>query len=289
MRAELPWLALALCFVCSLPTFDWLRLGYYIAGQPSPNYWMNGTILASWPFAVVLFAQSYGQLQHPRASWWRWEMLWLLLLMVSKPSYVFVFGVVYPLFFLKTHGWRHPALRWHLLPLVIGALAVVVEYWLVFLHPNSVYVHDFNGGRASGVVLKWAFVWSLWSTNIPLSILAAAAFPLAVSWAYWREVRHHLLWQYAWAGFGVALLISLSFMQQGDEYYAWNFRYQHYISAYLLYAVSAFLLWERAPVRSVFKVKFWKNKHAWLWLLFGLHLLSGIVYLLKCWISKTHY
>ncbi len=287
--AGLSWLALALGFVCSLPTTDWFRLGYYMAGQPSPNYWMNGTILASWPFALVLFAQSYEQLERPRPSWWRWQMLWLWLLVVSKPSYIFVFALVYPVFFLKKHGWRHPALRWHLLPLVVGALAVLIEYWLIFLQPDSVYVRDFNGGRPSGVVLKWAFVWSLWSTNIPVSIVAAMAFPLAAAITYWKEFRQNLLFQYAWAGFGVALLISLSFMQQGDEYYAWNFRYQHYIAAYLLYAVSACLLWQKMPLGEAFQGQWHVKKNAWLWSLFGLHLLSGVVYLIKFWITKEHY
>lgn len=280
------WLALALAFVCSLPTADWWIKGYYIAGQPSPNYWMNGTLAVSYPFAIVLFWQSYRQLLKPSSTWWRWQLLLIVLLVCSKPSYLFVFGLVYPVFLVAKH-FRNPGILFaHLAPLALAGILLAIEYYLVFIHPKSVYVRDFNRGQVSGVDFRLLEVWRLYSSNIPVSVLAAIVFPLSVALSYWAELRRSLLFWYAWAGFGVSLAISAAFMQTGAEYYNWSFRFQHYIAAYLLFLVSVLFVWEKVRLN----VNCLKEKKMW-WCvgMFALHLVSGIFYLTKMWWTKSYY
>lgn len=278
------WLSLALAFVCSLPTADWWIRGWYITGQPSPNYWMNGTVLASWPFAIVLFWQSYRQLQQPEAAWLRWQLLWLVLLVFSKPSYALVLAVVYPIFLLGRQGFTK-TVGWNFFLLVLFLLLLVAQYYLVFLYPESIYVKEFNRGQSSGVVLRPFAVWRLYSGNIGFPILAGVAFPLGIALAYWRELRHKLLFWYAWAGFIVALAISAVFMQTGEESYTWAFRFQHYIAAYLLFVVSVLFVWEKIRANN------YRLDHISIWvvLLFLLHLVSGFIYLGKMWWTKSYY
>ncbi|MCB0527119.1 MAG: hypothetical protein KDC65_01485 [Saprospiraceae bacterium] len=278
------WLALLLAFTASLPTFDWWLRGQYLIGQASPNYWMNGTVLVSWPFAVMLFKQSFRQLQQPAAGWW-WQMLiWLLLLLISKPAYGLVFATVYPVFLIGRHGFVRAA-WWQLLALGIFGLYLILEYYLVFLQESSVYVRDFNRGRMSGVQICLFCVWRMYASNIPLSVLASAAFPFGVAIAYWRSLRHKLLFWYAWAGFFAALLIGAAFIQTGDEYYTWAFRFQNYIASYLLFTVSAMFVLEQYfdnANRPDARIK-------WLAFLFLCHLISGIVYLANMWWTRSHY
>lgn len=280
------WLALALGLVCSLPTADWWIKGYYLAGQPSPNYWMNGTLAVSYPFAIALFWQSYRQLQAPAAGWWRWQLLWIVLLAVSKPSYLFVFGLVYPAFLLWRHWQNRRILPAHLAPLVLAGLLIVLEYYLVFLHPQSVYVQDFNRGQPSGVVFRPFEAWRLYTSNIPFSILAAALFPLSVAVLFWAELRSRLLFWYSWAGFGVSLAISAAFMQTGEEFYNWSLRFQQYIAAYLLFLASVIFVWEKIRLNG-YRVS--ERKLKWCAALFSLHLVSGVVYLLKMWWTRSYY
>lgn len=273
-----------LALVGSLPTLDLLYRGWYVMGQPSPNYWMNGTLLASWPFALILFWQSYQQLLHPVKGWWKWMLLWLLLLLVSKPSYAFVFGLVYPLFLLGRHGWTS-TIRWQLMPFIVLALLLVLEFYLIFLQPDSVYVKQFNHGQKSGVSICLFCVWSSFSSNIPLSILVSVLFPLGLTIAFWPEMRQKLLFWYAWAGFGAALAISAIFAQTGEEFSCWNFRWQTYIASYLLFMVSAMLAWEQFLQHHrqlTPRLKFLLG-------LFALHLLAGIGYLIKMFWSQSHY
>lgn len=285
-KTSFEWLALALGLVCSLPTPDWWSRGQYIIGQASPNYWMNGTLAVSYPFAILLFWQSYRQLQHPEAGWWRRQMLLIVLLALSKPSYLFVYVLVYPIFLIGHHFRSPRVLLGQLAPIGLVVLLLAVEYYLVFTHPRSVYVHDFNRGNPSGVVVRPLEVWRLYSSNIPLSILASVFFPLVVAGLYWAELRTRLLFWYAWAGFAAAIIVSAAFMQTGEEFYTWNFRYQHYIAAYLLFLVSALFVWEkiRAGRHPSGGAKLW-----WCVGVFALHLASGFVYLAKMWWSKSHY
>ena len=278
------WISLTLAFVCSLPTLDWATKGWYIIGQASPNYWMNGTLLASWPFALVLFWQSYRQLQRPQADWWRWMLLWLVLLVISKPSYAFVFASVYPLFLVGRHGLGL-AVRWQLMPFAILALLLVVEFYLIFWQKDSVYVKQFNSGNKSGVEICLLCVWQVFSTNIPVSILASALFPLGVAAVYWQELRQKLLFWYVWAGFMAALVISATFAQTGEEFSCWNFRWQTYIASYLLFMVSALLVYEKIRAEN-FRLH-WRS--ITVIALFGLHLISGMVYLVKMWWTQSHY
>ncbi len=278
------WLTFAIAFVCSLPTLDWVSKGWYIIGQPSPNYWMNGTLLASWPFALVLFWQSYQQLLKPSAGWWRWMLLWLILLVVSKPSYAFVFALVYPLFLIGRHGFIR-AVRWQLLPFGILGLLLALEFYLIFWHKDSVYVKQFNHGNQSGVQVCLFCVWRLFSSNILGSVMAACLFPLGVAVVYWQEIRRKLLFWYAWAGFLTALVISATFAQTGEEFSCWNFRWQAYIASYLLFMVSSMLVWEKIQ-QEQFK---WNARSKSVASLFLLQLLSGLLYLGKMLWTQSHY
>ena len=281
---QVSWLAFAMAFVCSLPTLDWITKGWYIIGQPSPNYWMNGTLLASWPIALVLFWQSYQQLLRPTAIWTCWMMLWLFLLVISKPSYAFVFAVVYPVFLVGRHGLIR-TVRLQLLPFGVLALLLALEFYLIFWQADSVYVKQFNNGNKSGVDICLFCVWRTFSSNLFISVLAGSLFPLGVAIVYWQDMREKLLFWYAWAGFWVALAISATFAQTGEEFSCWNFRWQTYIASYLLFMVSTMLAGERIlsekgllSVRSKILIG-----------LFALHFFSGLVYLLKMFWTQSHY
>jgi hypothetical protein len=277
------WLALALAWVASWPSVDWWQRGWYMFGQVSPNYWMNGTLIASWPWAVWLFWCSYRQLQAPQAGWWKEQLVLTGLLLLSKPSYLLVYLPLYPVFLLARHGWRR-ATAWHVLPILGIFLVLLVEYYLVFCHPDSVYVKDFNQGENSGVVFSWATVWRLHTANIPLAVLSSLAFPLLTAFLYFSELRHRLLFWYAWSGMGVAMLLALSFMQTGAEYYNWSFRFQLYIAAYILFLVSAIWLWEQVQ----------RQRGHWSWremvavLAAAMHLIAGLGYWCHWWWTRGH-
>ena len=278
------WLAFALAIVCSLPTMDWITKGWYIMGQPSPNYWMNGTLLASWPFALVLFWQSYHQLLRPQAGWWRWMLLWLVLLVVSKPSYAFVFAVVYPLFLMGRHGFGR-VVRIQLLPFAVLGLLLALEFYLIFWQKDSVYVKQFNNGHQSGVEICLFCVWQVFSSNILVSVLASVLFPIGVAVIYWQDLQRKLLFWYAWTGFFAGLAISVTFAQKGEEFTCWNFRWQTYIASYLLFVVSTVLVWEKIRDNGFRLNRCSKVIIA----LFILHLISGLTYLVKMGWTQSHY
>jgi hypothetical protein len=233
----------------------------------------------------MLFWESWRQLERPDMRWAGRMLAWIALLLVSKPSYLFVFAVVYPPMLLWRHGWKNRALWAQFAVLAAAGALLVLEYWLVFRQSDSIYVREFNKGQQSGVVIAPFFVWRHYTGNIGLSVLMALLFPLAVLGAWYRETLKNLLLVYAWASMGVALLVSATFMQTGEEYLAWNFRWQHYLAAYNLFLVSAAFAWKKWQAQQ-YRLD-WRMRG--LCFIFTLHLLSGIIYLGKMWWTKLYY
>ena len=276
------WLAIALMFVNSLPTFELFTRGCYVCYSPAPNNWMNRTVWLSWPIAVMLFGQSYAQLQCPEVRWWRSLALWLLLLLATKPSYGFVFVSVYPVLLVIRHGFS-AAVRSHLLVLLVMLGGIALEYALLYLSPNSLYVQAYNHGEQSGMTIQPFRLWAMYSDNIAVSILSALLFPMLVTTFWWRSIRKKLLFQYVWLGCLSGMLMSVLFVEKGDFYYAWNMRWQVYICSYLCFVVSAAFVWQKWQgwQRSTILTRVAS-------ICFLLHLFSGCVYLLHYYQTK-HY
>lgn len=83
---------------------------FYIRSFPS-NIWHNSTIIASTPFAVLLFWQSCKQLRSWTALGFLNILLLVSLIALLKPSYIFVYILAFPLtalvvkkYFLKAAG-----------------------------------------------------------------------------------------------------------------------------------------------------------------------------------------
>ncbi len=287
------WLAASLALVTSLPTLDIIIKKWYIVGQPSPNYWMNGTLLASWPFALILFWQSWKQLERgPDRRWTLWMCLWLFAVAFSKISYALVFAVIYPLFLIGQFGLKNAAVRWQLLPFIGLAILVAIQYYLVFLNPDSVYVRDFNHGQPSGVIINPLVAWQMWTTSIHMSIVAGVAFPIAVAYVWWQDLKKKLLFWYAWANFAFGALIYLLFQQTGEEYYTSAFRFQNYITAYILYMVSLIYVWERMrhiPIEALRTHLIRHKRQGIVVIIYIAHLGSGVLYILKMIRTLNHY
>lgn len=228
--AGLPfWAALAagLCaFTFSLPAaFPYL-------GQLPPNVWHNSTTMLLMPFAIGLFWASLAYLRTggPR-------LLWIMLLLAAlnvavKPSFVFCFLVVFPLAALITRRGRGEVLRaW----LVAAATAVLVAAQYVYIYGTR--PAGPNTPKASGVALDPLRVWSVYSDNIPVSLLCSYFFPLVALLVGGATIRRHLAVRYAATLAGVGLLFFVLFKESGYRELHGNFIWQAVVTNYLLFLV----------------------------------------------------
>ncbi|HEX8626776.1 MAG TPA: hypothetical protein VF755_01225 [Catenuloplanes sp.] len=263
---RLPFWAAGAAGLCAF-TFS-LPAAYPYLGQLPPNVWHNSTTMLLMPFAIGLF---WASLAYLRTGGRR--LLWIMLLLAAlnvaaKPSFVFCFLVVFPLAALLTRRNRGEVLRaW----LVTAATAVFVAAQYVYIYGTR--PGGPNPTNASGVALDPLRVWSVYSDNIPVSLLCSYFFPLVALLAGGAAIRRHPAVRYAVALAGVGLLFFVLFKESGYRELHGNFIWQAVVTNYLLFLalVGAAVPWLR---RSRFR---WRQ--AAVVLAFALHVAAGVHYL----------
>lgn len=273
---------LALVFMFSLPLTVLIGGDFYLTNFP-PNVWHNPTTILLMPFALILFLVSHNQLIQPTKN----RILILTILCVIniliKPSFFFVFCIVYPIFFLVRHGIKKKF--WlNLLPVIVGVLLVFMQYIILYI---STGFSDSDGGIALGFFT----VWSYYSPSILLSFIGSIFFPLLYTVFYPKDVLRDDLFQYVASLFIVAVLMFSVLIETGGRKYDGNFGWQYFITNYMLYMVIISFMLKKItknyPHKNIEIIKVvrhasWKDKV--LILFFVLQFLLGIYYVLRFFI-----
>ncbi|MFC2085343.1 hypothetical protein ACFLS9_09815 [Bacteroidota bacterium] len=267
--------SILLLFVFSLPTSSnpW---GKYFLGQIPPNVWHNSTTIFLMPFALILFWLSYLQLLKPKKSRVFLILLFCALNVFIKPSFFFVFSIAYPLLLFK--NFRLKKNFWvNIIPVIIGFFLLLTVYFLIY-KLNHVSANP----RESGVTISLFTVWSHRTPYIHLSLLASLIFPLVYIMVYPREIRKNLLLQYSTLGYLIAIIIKSVFSETGSRQFHGNFGWQCVIASYILFLVISSL-----TINNLLKtgLKYWRN--IILLIAFCVHAISGIIYIIKMFVSGT--
>jgi hypothetical protein len=110
-----------------------------------------------------------------------------------------------------------------------------------------------------------------------LSILRSVAFPLAYIALRPDRLRGSPRLALAWLTLGSALAWALLFAESGPRMRAFNFIWGAHLALYIVF-VATIMDWLSGPPRKT-EPPAWSG--VFLWVLFGLHLLSGTLYFLK--------
>lgn len=262
-----------LIFVFSLPSTGILR-GWFYLGQTPPNVWHNSTTIFLMPFALLLFWTSYKQLTNPKNY-----RIWIIVLLVIanvlvKPNFFWVFSIVYPLLLIIRIGIN--ARFWlNILPVILGLLLSGTLYYL--------FSHNGGGG---GIIISPFLVWSHFSSNIPLSIVASIFFPLTFLSFYWKEMLRSLLLKYAILSYLVSILIFLTIAETGERQLHGNFSWQCMVSNYILFMV-VFMLWLE-KITSNGKLGKLAKKDKVIASSLIAHFIFGVAYLIKIFLSGSY-
>jgi hypothetical protein len=245
----------------------------FVLGQGSPNVWHSATLLAVKPLAflaVFLIVNGHG------ASKSRTHYVIVLVVaflsILAKPSFIFVF--VPALWFFAAVRRKitdRRFLSFLIVLSIISAAAVTTQFMGVY-HGASVY----NEGD-SGVKLDFLGVWSMYTKNVPLSIVLGLAFPLCVVLANPKRIYENESLLLCWliTIFGIVIAASLS--ESGRRYHHGNFRWSYLISQQLIFVFSMveFLKWQKKVIGSV---RYNVTAAA-----LSLHIISGIIYTVRIW------
>ena len=280
-------LALSMLFVFAIPIPSYLSDDKFMyIGNYVPNVWHNSTILFLFPFALLLFDLSYRQLQEFNSRRNIWILLLIVLNLVIKPSYFFVFIIVYPILLLVRYKFNKEF--WlSILPLVIGFFFLMLEYWVIYKtqkpsgkDASSVIFMPFyrNPAFADGKIPTFEDL-----SMIPVSMFFSLLFPLLYTLLNLSKLLKSRLFWYTFLSFIVSVLIFFFISESGPRALHGNFYWQIVVCTWFCFFVALLSLLKD------FKTLGKTFKNMALATLFSIHVIIGMIYFARILITGIYY
>jgi len=260
--------SLLFIFCLPLPGFNW-----YI-GQFPPNIWHNSTSIMLVPFAIALFYYSSCFLDKPDGKLLKPIAILVVLNLLIKPSFFFVFAPVFSLLCLYWYGLsRHTVYAG--LTVLLGTCIMSIQYYGLYYYHDPIY-DELTLGSDASVKVGWLHVWSDFSPNIILSIVNSLLIPIVFLIGYPSTIKSDRRIQYALCLLVTGLLIFAIFYETGGREFHGNFFWQAIIANFMLHLVvlTAFL---KLKIKNP---QFSKYDY-FLVTIFILEFIVGILYMLK--------
>lgn len=251
---------------------DNMYMGYYV-----PNVWHNSTILCMMPFAIACYLLSVKQFKQYTDRRNKYISLFLVLSVLVKPSFFFVYVIAYPIIMLSHYGLSKTFSK-SLLPLLAGGICLVYEY-------VTIYYSGVNDGSSVVIDIAQLFTLDFWQSHI-LYLVVSLSLPLLFLCLYGRTiVRDPEFWFVL-----IMLVCGLGIMwccrETGPRATHGNFGWQTIATMWFVYfymlktvinsEVSPSLQWGGHSRRVTL-------------IIFGLHVIMGFVYLGKFLVTKSFY
>ena len=227
-------LSLSMLFVFAIPIPSYLSDDrFFYIGNYVPNVWHNSTVLFLFPFALLLFELSYKQLEKYSLKRNTGILLLILLNLMIKPSYFFVFICVYPVLILFKYKLKKE-FWWSILPLIVGFFFMILEYWVIYKTALP------SNKEASSVVFlpfyrNPEFAELGW---LPVSMAFSLFFPLVYTLINLPKMLKSTLFWYTFLSFVVSVLIFLFISESGPRASHGNFYWQIVICTWLCFFVT---------------------------------------------------
>lgn len=251
---------------------DNMYLGYYV-----PNVWHNSTILCMMPFAIACYLLSVKQFKQYTDRRNKYISLFLVLSVLVKPSFFFVYVIAYPIIMLSQYGLSKTFSK-SLLPLLAGGICLVYEY-------VTIYYSGVNDGSSVVIDIAQLFTLDFWQSRI-LYLVVSLSLPLLFLCLYGRTiVRDPEFWFVL-----IMLVCGLGIMwccrETGPRATHGNFGWQTIAAMWFVYfyMLKTVTNGEVSPLPR----RGGYSQRAML-IIFGLHVIMGFVYLGKFLVTKSFY
>lgn len=274
---------LLLFFFTILEPYGMIKFQSMYLGRIVPNVFHNSTSIFLFPFAIILFWNTWKLIESKSTGSVK-DIFTLTLLVVIglliKPSFFFIYAPATVILILISYQWRLKSMKM-LVPIIIGVMILAAQYF--FLYELNLGT-DFNS-KSTVQISKPFEVWSeylpLW--YIPIGLTCSYALPIAfvILLGKTRLVRNKLfLYAVLLNLFGI--IISVFIQESGQRKFDGNFFWQNTMAIYLLLMVVVIYT---IKYLSSEKVKIWKGRT--LIFFIALHSVSGILYLAKVLITRS--
>lgn len=266
-------------------------------GVFSPNPYHNATYLATRPFTIVTFFIFVRVLKDYEEQFKLRDVLlfgvFLFFSTITKPSFTFILvpaaGLIllYRLLRKRFENFRNT--------LFLG---------LSFIPTFCALLYQFFGvfgpveGEEKGIGFGLGKAWSYHCDNIPAAILLGLAFPLAVLFLNFRDLKKNGVFRLAWQITAVSLFEILFLFEKGFRVGHLNFSWGYMHGMFFAFVASAYLLFQKTFIIKGAETDAGEPSTkkglrilllAGQWAVFGLHLLLGLLYFKTMLAGELYY
>ncbi len=279
-RASIYSAILIFCF--SIPILFFFTDFYYLLNFP-PNVWHNSTTIFVMPFVIMLFWLSIEQIENYNKKRLLLMSLLILINVIIKPSFLFVYVIVYPLFLLKKYKLNDPLFWINLTPIIFCFILIFLEYFLIFKIIG-------NTNKNSSVVIDFFHFFKLFSNNFNvffifiISLLSSLLYPIFLIIVK-KNVLKKTHFSFSLLSMIVSIILSITLSETGDRENDGNFLWQAIICSFLLFFSSTFELLSNTTSDNKMELKKFYPVFAILFL----HFISGIVYFIYIFTSNVYF
>ena len=276
--------SISLLFVFVIPVFYFLKafgvfmttnnmyFHYYV-----PNVWHNSTILCMMPFAIISYILSVRQFEVFDNRRNVWITLSILVGTLIKPSFFFVYAIAYPICMLFKYRLGRDYFK-SLLPILVGCLCVLYEYLTIF---------DGTDGANVVISFKPLFTFEFWASRIDY-ILVSIALPILFVVLYRKDIFKDYEFWLSLIMFVVAVGIGMCCQETGDRAGHGNFEWQIIAATWFVYyyMLKTALRHKKIPNRNSTQDSLKLGRSSVFLSVYSVHVLMGVLYLMKFMITK---
>jgi hypothetical protein len=273
------WISILASFFFAIPVLFYYRDHYYYLSAQNPNNFHNSSIILSSPISLLIF---FLQLEV-----WKefsikkvYQITFLVLLNIFiKPSFIFVFSVITPLFSL--YFFRLGKEFFISLVPVVGALfGLIFQYLFIFIFEQGALIQG-----DSKVVLSFFDYWTLFYPPhfYVYSMAGSFLFPIAY-FLFTLRNRKEVSFFYTAAMVIFAMLIFIFVSETGPRRNHGNFIWQ-IIPCYYIFLISIL----KDSLQLAERGRLSRFKLGILAAFFGLHIISGLIYLYRILVLHDFY
>lgn len=239
---------------------------YLFISSSSPNVWHNPTVIFSRTFAILTFLyvlQIYYRYRSKKIYFKEALpiMLFSILSMWAKPSFLTSFLPSVAILFIYLYFKKKISLKF----LFVIGLSLLPSFILFFFIQDSLF------NDKSYVVFAFARVWRSFSTNIPFSIVQAAAFPLYILLINVKRLSFAFILSFI--NYIISLLIYLCLAEEGVRILHGNMVWGYILGMFFFFVFAA--------EEFFFKHQYTRTQKITGWTLFMIHFASGVFYFIK--------
>ena len=272
--------ALLLLFSFSIPTTAVFDKGYFYMGTIPPNVWHNSTTILVLPFVLLLFWLSLKQLLHFENRRLLYILGLIVLNVISKPSFLFVYIPAYTIMVLWTYKWWSVDWWKGMMPVFFSILCVGINFVTLYVFKST------SDNNSVGINFFYIIrTYLSQDNNLKLLFFLIQQFVFSFFFPIVFLFRHKELLKDKRVFFVVlsvvfSLLIYHTLIEAGSRAKAGNFGWQSIISNHILFFVCILEL-----LRLIAKNNYtWKPYKLEVYSLF-IHVFFGVVYISKCIVS----